>query len=270
MVFTSKALQVPGRVKANMGGVPGPSPGLTSIIVLTHNALWYTRQCIESVRRHTPEPHELIIVDNASTDGTVNYLEKIPGAVLIKSKINLGYGSGNNRGLAVARGEHILFLNNDTVVTAGWLGKLLTCLHSDPKIGAVGPKTNRLGNLRQVVQKADQKYRDMRELQEFARRFGGSNPAKWEDLPWLSGFCLLSTRHLLQKLGGFDERFGLGLCEDNDLCLRIRMAGYRLVCAGDTFIHHYQSATFRENGIDRGKLLKANLVKLRAKWPRKV
>jgi len=69
-------------------------------------------------------------------------------------------------------------------------------------------------------------------------------------------------------VGNFDERFGLGLCEDNDFCLRVRKAGYRLVCAGDTFIHHYQSATFRVNGIDRAKMLQANLARLRAKWPK--
>ncbi|KKM08855.1 hypothetical protein SY88_22415 [Clostridiales bacterium PH28_bin88] len=240
--------------------------GLTSIIVLAHNALPYTRECIESIRSHTPEPHELILVDNGSTDGTAAYLEKVPGARLIKNTANAGYARGNNQGIAASRGEYVLFLNNDTVVTAGWLGKLLKCFKSDPRIGAVGPKTNRLGNMRQVVKNPP--YRDMAEMHLFAGRCGPSNPARWETLPWLSGFCLLTSRRILQQVGNFDERFGLGLCEDNDFCLRLRKAGYRLVCAGDTFIHHYQSATFRENGIDRAKMLQANLARLRAKWPK--
>ncbi|MEW6663328.1 MAG: glycosyltransferase family 2 protein [Bacillota bacterium] len=239
--------------------------GFTSIIILTFNALPFTRECIESVRRFTNEPYELIVVDNGSSDGTAEYLQHLTGIKLIRNKTNGGYSRGNNQGIAVSQGEYVVFLNNDTVVTADWLKKLLTCIRSDSRIGAVGPKTNHLGNRRQVIKNPP--YRNIPEMHLFAQGFGGSNPAKWENMPWLSGFCLLTSRRIINRVGTFDERFGLGLCEDNDFCLRLRKAGYRLVCAGDTFIHHFQSRTFKENGMDRGKMLKENLVKLRAKWP---
>jgi GT2 family glycosyltransferase len=239
--------------------------GLTSIIILTLNAIPFTRECLESVRRFTSEPYELILVDNGSSDGTAEYLQRLTGVKLVRNKTNGGYSRGNNQGIALSQGEYVVFLNNDTVVTADWLEKLLTCLKSDSRIGAAGPKTNSLGNQWQVIKNPP--YRNISEMHLFAQGFGASNPAKWKSMPWLSGFCLVTTRRLINQIGGFDERFGLGLCEDNDFCLRIRKAGYRLICAGDTFIHHYQSQTFKENGIDRGKMLHENLKKLRAKWP---
>ncbi len=102
----------------------------TSIVILTRNQLEYTKLCVEGIARTTPEPHELVFVDNASTDGTLEYLRSIEGAVVIDNDANLGFGGACNQGMAVASGDRILLLNNDVVPTAGWLAALHDALDS--------------------------------------------------------------------------------------------------------------------------------------------
>ena len=102
-----------------------PELGLTSIVIVTHNQIDYTRQCLDSIARLTDEPYELIVVDNASTDGTVDYLRAKPGVRLIVNHTNRGFPAAVNQGIAAASGKQILLLNNDVIVTTGWLFRLL-------------------------------------------------------------------------------------------------------------------------------------------------
>ena len=122
---------------------------MVSIIILTHNQLEYTRLCIESIYKYTTESYQLILVDNGSTDGTVEYLKSvvshkssIDSHKLICNQKNLGFARGCNQGIEEASGSYILLLNNDVVVTDGWLKRMLQCAESDSKIGIVGPMTN--------------------------------------------------------------------------------------------------------------------------------
>ena len=105
---------------------------LVSIIILTFNQLKYTKECVESIRKHTPEPHEIIFVDNGSTDGTGKWLKKLvknnSNYKLIENKKNLGFSKGCNQGIEASSGEYILLLNNDVVVTENWLAGMLECL----------------------------------------------------------------------------------------------------------------------------------------------
>ena len=127
-----------------------PECGLTSIVIVTHNQLEYTRQCLDSMRRLTDEPYELIVVDNGSTDGTVEYLRALAGVRLIVNETNRGFPAAANQGIAAATRRQVLLLNNDVVVTTGWLGRLLRALHSDPAIGLVGPCSNCVSGPQQV------------------------------------------------------------------------------------------------------------------------
>ena len=124
--------------------------GLTSIIIVTFNQVEFTQQCVESVRRMTDEPYELIFVDNGSTDGTVAYLESVGAARVIRNQVNRGFPAAVNQGIAVATGDRVLLLNNDTIVTTGWLGRMIATLERDPKIGLVGPCSNFVGSEQQV------------------------------------------------------------------------------------------------------------------------
>src|SRR5262249_32561918 len=128
---------------------PPPGDELASILILCCDQLDCTRQCLESILRCTRRPYELIIVDNASTDGTAAYLEEIrrrPGPArveVIRNETNVGYPAGCNQALGRAKGEYLVFLNNDTIVTPGWLDGLIAwSLHDWPKVGMVGAVTN--------------------------------------------------------------------------------------------------------------------------------
>ncbi len=238
-------------------------PRLTSIIILTFNQLRFTEVCIEHIRRYTPEPYELIIIDNASTDGTVNYLQDQQDIKLVINDQNKGFAKGCNQGIEIAAGDYILLLNNDTAVSPGWLGNMITCLESDNSIGIVGPRSNYV----KQPQRLKVEYSNMEEMLSFSTQFNKtSDPSKWFELAMAVGFCMLIKKQVINEVGLLDERFGIGFFEDDDYCRRAREKGFRIMCAGDTFVHHFGSASFIGNKIDYNRLVRKNWQKYQAKW----
>jgi GT2 family glycosyltransferase/ubiquinone/menaquinone biosynthesis C-methylase UbiE len=236
----------------------------TSLIILTRNNLEYTKLCLESIRKYTPEPHEIIVVDNGSTDGTVEYLENQPDVKLIKNGYNLGFALGNNRGLREARGDYIVFLNNDVVVTEGWLTRLLACAKEDDRVGAVGPRSNFVAGPQLVP--GVPYGEDLEAMQEFARKWSLEHAGQWENVPRVIGFCMLVRREVIEKIGGFDPVFGTGNFEDDDFCLRLQLAGFTIKIAHDVFVHHFGSKTFQSESIDYRKLMERNWEIFKRKW----
>ena len=112
----------------------------------------------------------------------------------------------------------------------------------------------------------DVPYRDLEAMHEFARRWRDAHRGQWFTVPKLSGFCVLMTRAVYDAVGGLDERFGLGLFDDDDLAERARRAGFELAVAHDLFIHHFGSRTFVGHGIDASALLEENARRFAAKW----
>ncbi len=266
----------------------------------------------------TRPPWELVVIDNGSTDGTAAYLADVrdtaplPVTVIANTK-NLGFPAAINQGLECARGEYLVMLNNNAVVTEGWLEQLLgvasirvtggsgkgtnlrmftteftentesaearqfkelkneypgrdiTVIDLAPgsKIGPVGPMSNYAAPP-QLVE--DVAYRDLNEMEVFARRWREEHRGKWMRVAKLSGFCLLMTRAVYDAVGGLDTRFGLGFFDDDDLAERARRAGFERAVARDLFVHHFGSRTFMGNGIDANKLLEENAAKFAAKW----
>ena len=241
---------------------PVPAFGTTSIVIVTYNQLEYTRLCVESIRRLTDEPYELIVVDNASLDGTLEYLRAQPDVRLIVNAENRGFPAAANQGIAVARGEQVLLLNNDTIVTTGWLRRMLGALHSDPEVGLVGPCSNCVSGAQQV----DARYDDLSGLDGFAWEWGKAHDRVVEDTTRLIGFCLLIRRELIDEIGVLDERFGVGCFEDDDYCRRALRAGYRAVIARDAFVHHHGGRTFVGSGVDFAAVMRENERRFRDKW----
>jgi GT2 family glycosyltransferase/tetratricopeptide (TPR) repeat protein/2-polyprenyl-3-methyl-5-hydroxy-6-metoxy-1,4-benzoquinol methylase len=241
---------------------PTPEYGLTSVVILTHNQLGCTRECVDSIRRLTDEPYEVVFVDNASSDGTVDYLRSLPDAKVIVNSENRGFPAAVNQGIEAARGDQILLLNNDTVVTTGWLWRLLRVLHTDPKFGLVGPCSNSVSGPQQV----EVGYDALAGLDGFAWDWGKVHEGVLEETDRLVGFCLLIRRAVVDAIGGLDEQFGLGCFEDDDYCLRAKRAGYRAVIARDAFVHHYGGRTFVGSGVDYASLMRENERLFRAKW----
>jgi GT2 family glycosyltransferase/tetratricopeptide (TPR) repeat protein len=238
------------------------SPGLTSIVIVTFNQLAYTKLCLESIARGTDEPHELIVVDNGSTDGTVDYLRGQPGVKLIENATNRGYAAAANRGLAAATGDFILTLNNDVVVPRGWLGRLLRPFADHPDLGLAGPRSNNISG----PQKIAVTYTDLSKLDDFAAEHAAAHAGELRDLERLVGFCLLFPRQVMQKIGVLDERFGIGNFEDDDFCRRAKLAGFRAAIVGDAYVHHFGSVSLKAAGVDVNALLRKNQRIYNEKW----
>jgi GT2 family glycosyltransferase/tetratricopeptide (TPR) repeat protein/2-polyprenyl-3-methyl-5-hydroxy-6-metoxy-1,4-benzoquinol methylase len=236
--------------------------GLTSIVIVTHNQLEYTRLCLDSLWGLTDEPYELIVVDNGSSDGTVEYLGALPGVRLIVNDANRGFPVAANQGITAATGSQILLLNNDVVVTTGWLRRLLRALYSDPRIGLVGPCSNYVSGPQQVAAG----YDGLMGLDGFAWDWGKAHDGARVEVNRLVGFCLLIRRAVVDAIGLLDEQFEVGCFEDDDYCLRAIQAGYRAAIAQDAYIHHFGSRTFLGSGVDFGPIMRENERRYRAKW----
>jgi GT2 family glycosyltransferase len=309
------------------------SISLTSVIIPCWDQIQFTQQCFAALKEHTRPAWELIVIDNGSTDGTATYLagarDMAPVPVtIVTNSANLGFPAAINQGLQLARGDYLVLLNNDVVVTDGWLDQLIgfvnakrgsTAEHAgrkvftegtsvesgagsrdprttggagdsgrptppgppftkggkvlmsagsrDPRttrrIGLVGPMSNYAAPP-QLIENVP--YHDLSDMRDFARQWRDQHRGKWFSVPKLSGFCLLMKRAVYDKIGGLDERFGLGFFDDDDLAERARRAGFELAVAHDLFVHHFGSRTFAGNGVDAGQVLDENARRFAAKW----
>lgn len=241
----------------------GKANEIVSMIILASGQFNYTKECIESIREHTEKgSYEIIVIDNHSQDETLEWLKAQNDLKIIANRENLGFPKGCNQGIKIARGNKILLLNNDTVVTRNWLTNLLSCLGSSPDIGAVGPVTNYCSNFQQIPVT----YGDSDSMQKFAAEYNVRDENKWEQVVKLVGYCLLIKKEALDKAGLLDERFSPGNYEDDDIGLRIQQAGYKLILCRDTFIHHYGSMSFRKNIDMFSQALQKNREKFTDKW----
>ena len=219
---------------------------MTSIVILNYNTPEFTINCIESIRENTaPDSYEIIVVDNASMDDSVELLRRIPkkyNVNLILSEKNLGFAGGCNLGMKVANGEEICLLNSDTIVTPNWLELLKNALYSDEKIGIVGPVTNRAA--RQTIPVPELKNK--RDIYDFARNYAKETPPSYDKRFNLVFFCALIKREVYARIGGLDEEFFPGNYEDDDYSIRARLAGFKLILANNVFIYHYGSESFKK------------------------
>jgi GT2 family glycosyltransferase len=238
-------------------------PSLVSIVMLSWNAPHYTKLALESIRAHTSVPHEIIIVDNGSREETTAWLRTLRDVRVVFNPSNKGYAGGNNQGLALARGDYVVLLNNDVVVTEGWLEGLLDPFRRLPALGVTAPRSNLVAGSQQV---ADASYKDLTAMHAYAasrrRRFRGSGYVTDRAI----GLCLCIDRRVIDEIGGIDERFAVGNFEDDDFCLRVRAAGYRIYVCDDVFIHHFGSRSFVENKVDYTATMRSNWAKFAAKW----
>ncbi|HET8646446.1 MAG TPA: glycosyltransferase family 2 protein, partial [Vicinamibacteria bacterium] len=238
-----------------------------SIVIVTYNNLAVTRRCLESLFACTAWPvYEVVVVDNGSSDGTVDYLRALSrGDDRVRAlfgRRNLGFAPAANRGLRAARGEYLVLLNNDTVLTPGWLGGLLAHL-GDPGVGAVGPVSNWASGPSQV----EVEYRTLDEMGAFAARYTSAHAQDAVQTDRLAMFCLALPRSVYDEIGPLDERFELGMFEDDDYARRIRASGRRLLSVGDVFVHHVGHATFSALGAGvYDQAFAANRERFEEKW----
>lgn len=220
-----------------------------SVIILTYNNLNLNKICIDSVLKKTAYPnYELIIVDNASSDGTVKYLEQLNKekhnhVKIILNKENLGFAAGNNVGILHSSGKYVVLLNNDTVVTRGWLTNLVKHMEKDEKCGMVGAVTNSIGNEAMIAVK----YRNLQELEKFAYLYTLLHRNEITcNVDRLALFCTIIRKSLIEKVGMLDEIYKVGMFEDDDYALLVKSSGHHFYVAEDVFIHHVNNASFKK------------------------
>jgi GT2 family glycosyltransferase len=222
---------------------------MISIVVVNWNSGPFLERCISSIRRHASDC-ETIVVDNSSTDSSLDFA--IPGGlVLLRNSSNLGFAGACNRGWRSAAGELILFLNPDAECSSSSVPGLARVFGEEPEVAAaggalIGPSGDRERSARSFPSLASVRA-EMILLDEiwprnpWTRRYrlGGWSHSSFRDIDQPAGACLMVRRAMLDRLGGFDERFHPAWFEDVDLCRRIRDLRSRIVYVPDAvFLHH--------------------------------
>jgi GT2 family glycosyltransferase len=240
-----------------------PSEVLASIVMLSWNAPLYTKMAVESIHAFTHCPYEIIIIDNGSGPDTIAMLRALEGVRVIYNATNMGFAHGCNQGIAAARGTHVVLLNNDVLVTEGWVERLIDVQRRDPLVGVSAPRSNRIVGHQQLT---NFKYDSVEAMHvvaaERTREFAGVHYRTNRAI----GFCLCISRAVITEVGGIDTRYGIGNFEDDDFCIRVRAAGYQIAVCEDVFIHHFGSATFIANKVDYGSQMERNWKIFAARW----
>lgn len=242
----------------------GQIPPPVSVVVVSYNGNAMMQDCIRSIRSTNPQSaYELVVVDNASDDGIAEWLEQQDDVILIRNKENKGFGFACNQGAGASKpGHDIFFLNNDTLVTANAVFWLRMGLYDNEKVGAVGCRSNFVGNEQQI----ENPCHSVAEYLQFGEKNNIPHKNPYEKKVWLSGVALLVKRSALEKVGLFDLRFGKGYFEDDDLGVRLRYAGYHLLLCRNSFIFHYGSQSFQKE-VDGGtENLAVNRRIFQEKW----
>ncbi len=248
--------------------IPRPNTPPVSILILAYNNLALTQLCLRSIYCNTTYSNfEVIVVDNGSTDGTPDWLMKYakvhPNLKLILNNENRGFAGGNNQAAREANGEYLIFLNNDTVVTQGWVERLLEHIQYVPEVGLVGPVTNAIANEARIP--VD--YTSPEEMEVFADELARRMKGRSFDIRMLAFYCVMARKTQYESLGGLDERYSVGMFEDDDIAVRYHQEGLRVVCVEHAFIHHFHRSSFGKLEEDmHRKIFEENRRKYEEKW----
>jgi GT2 family glycosyltransferase len=228
-----------------------------SIVIVNWNVCDLLRQCLDAVQQQTSSPSlppirlEIIVVDNASNDGSVEMIRsEFPDVIVITNRDNLGFTAGNNQGISAAHGRYVLLLNPDTQVLDGAFHTLIHYMDTHPGVGLVGPK---------LIFPDEQPQSSRRRFPTTATLFFESTWLESRaprtlleryhvrdqpddavlDVDWVVGAAMMVRKETIQKVGGFDERFFM-YSEELDWCRRIKAAGWRVVYQPQAQIIHHE------------------------------
>lgn len=211
-----------------------------------------TRECIESVKQNTTN-YELVVVDNGSSPCF--------DCNTIRNETNLGFPAAVNQGIQAAKGDIIIILNNDTIVTPGWSERLISYLD---RFGIIGPVSNYVAGMQRTIIPT---YTNEQELYQRAAQWQIDHAGEVKEVNWIIGFCMAFKKSLFDEVGDFDETHWPCCGEEIDFCLRAREKGYKVGYTSEIYIHHEGSQTFRAmSDIDYNEICERNEKHLTEKW----
>ncbi len=237
---------------------------LTDIVIVNFNTLSVLRECLYSLRAHTPQPHRIVVVDNGSTDGSSQWLQELrwPNLQVIANTENLGYAKACNQGIRDGNGPYVLLLNSDVQMQPGWLEPLLTCMEEDPKIAVVGPKlVDRSGHITGAGIVGSYANHWPRGLLE------SDAPGKYnevEDCISVCGAAYLIRREVIDQLGLLDENYFFYF-EETDYSFRVHLAGYRVVYCPRSRLYHLLGQSCQDHHLLR-RYFEDSQTYFREKW----
>lgn len=254
---------------------------MISIIVPCFNQHDATYDCLTAVLENTQDC-EIIVIDNGSTPPIKPPFSGFIETRVIRNEANLGFPVAVNQGIKEAKGDTIILLNNDVIVTPGWAERLLYHLdthHADLCIGGgkgpcncdavpfsiIGPVTNYAAGLQRVQIGS---YENQEDLNKEAAFNAEECARESEEVNWIIGFCMAFKKSLWEAIGSFDESLWPCSGEEIDFCLRARAAGHRVGIAHDVYVHHEGSKTFKDMmpETEYEALCKRNDAHLAEKW----
>jgi len=221
------------------------------IIIPVWNELESTNKCIDHIISHTTYPFRLVIIDNGSQEPSICYLKKVkrelPETILIRNNDNLGFVKAVNQGIMMSDAPYICILNNDAYVTARWLTEMIAIIENkSTDIGLINPTSNVF-----VMDSCDGKQ------------------GEWQELDSCKGFCMLIKREIIDKVGMFDEVYGMGYFEEQDFSRRAMKAGYICARAKSSYVYHKDKLSFDKLG-NRSEKFRRNEEIYTRKWGRKI
>lgn len=239
-----------------------------TVVIVSYGHPELTALCLASLLGDASAPAiEVLVIDNLSDEATRDCLRRLarldPRISLMELSANEGFAAAANAGIQAAGGALVALLNNDVVLTPGWLGPLARRL-DDEEVGAVGPMTNRSVTQAQL----NTPYRTYGELLQLAARRRAEKAGAYRSVPMLEMYCFVARREVLTQVGPLDTRFGTGLFEDDDYSARLAAAGYRVELAEDAFVHHFGEGSFGDLHPDGSyaRLFAHNQRRFEEKW----
>jgi GT2 family glycosyltransferase len=211
---------------------------MLSIVIPSYNQHEMTQDCLSAIRANTRD-YELILVDNGSTPPySVESVHK--RGSLIRNENNTGFPFAINQGIRQSRGDVILLLNNDCIVSAGWAFWLM---HHLETYSIVSPVTNYCAGIQRVTAPV---YHNEGELAQVAEKWAKDHAGESQEVNWVIGFCMAFKKSLWEEIGPFDESLWPCSGEELAFCLRARHTGHRIGIASAVYVHHHGSQTFKD------------------------
>ncbi len=236
-----------------------------SIVILTWNCIEYTKLCLNSLKGTLDDETKVYVVDNGSTDGTIEYLESLSWIELIKNGKNLGFVGGNNVAIDRIDSGDIILMNNDIVISQqDWLSKLEACAYSDSKIGVVGCRL--INEKNELLHAGTYIYPETfwGQQEGGGQRDIGQYPYT-RDVQGVVFAVAYIKREVLDEIGGLNDRF-FSYFEDTDYCLRALDHGYRVVCCGDVTLIHYENVSTTQNQVPLSGMFKESQKTFKGIW----